>query len=141
MAIVDWTFYSTVYMGTEATQAGFAPLEAKAADVVGAMTRWKATAETIANLPPQISTLVKKAVCAQIDFFAINGFDSVAGGSDRGFTVGKVSIAGKSGSNLKSVGAMAESISPLALMYLEQTGLMCPAVPTSRSEPLTGWWF
>ena len=141
MAIVDWTFYSTVYMGTEATQTDFAKLEARAADVVGAMTRWKATAETVANFSPQIATLIKKAVCAQVDYFAVNGFDSVTGGSDRGFTVGKVSIAGKSGSNLRAVGAMAESISPMALMYLEQTGLMYPAVPTSRSEPLTGWWF
>ena len=141
MAIVDAAYYLTVYLGTEAAECDFPALEAKAEDVVCAMTRWQVTAETIANLPAHIQTLVKKAICAQVDHFAVNGFDSVTGGSDRGFTVGKVSIAGKSGSNLRSVGAMAESISPLALMYLEQTGLMYPGVPTSRSEPLTGWWF
>ena len=74
-------------------------------------------------------TLVKKAICAQVDFFAVNGLDSVAGGNDRGFTVGKVSISGKSGSDLVRKGAMAGNISPMVIMYLEQSGLMNPAVP------------
>lgn len=141
MAIVDFTYYHNVYLGQEATQSDFPALEARAEDVIGAMTRWKATAETIANLPTFQQTLVKKAICAQVDFFAVNGLDAVAGGTDRGFTVGKVSISGKSGSNLRTTGAMAENISPLVLMYLEQSGLIDPAVPVAPAEPLTGWWF
>lgn len=129
MAIVDWTYYSTVYMGKEATQAEFASFEVKAEDVVCSMTRWQVTAETIAELPAFTQTLVKKAICAQVDYFAVNGFDSVAGGSDRGFTVGKVTITGTSGSAIVRRGVMAESVAPLALMYLEQTGLLNPAVP------------
>lgn len=141
MAIVDVTYYTDVYMGQEAAEGDFPALEARAEDVIGAMTRWKATADTIANFTPFQQTLVKKAICAQVDFFAVNGLDAVAGGTDRGFTVGKVSISGKSGSNLRATGAMTENISPLALMYLEQTGLMNPAVPVAPAEPLTGWWF
>lgn len=141
MAIVDAGYYITVYMGKEAPECDFAALEAKAEDVVCAMTRWKVTAETIASLPPMQRVLVKKAICAQVDFFAVNGLDSVAGGNDRGFTVGKVSVSGKSGSDIVHKGVMADSVSPMAILYLEQSGLMNPAVPVSPAEPLTGWWF
>lgn len=131
MAIVDAAYYFTVYMGQEAAECDFPALEARAEDVVGAMTRWQVTADTFADLPPFVRTLVKKAICAQVDFFAVNGLDSVAGDSGRGFTVGKVSVSGKSGGDIVRKGAMAGSVSPMALLYLEQSGLMNPAVPVA----------
>lgn len=124
-AIVDYEYYSTVYMGSEADDASFPALCARAEDVIGAMVRWQ---DPAAFTPFQLA-LYKKAVCAQVDFFAVNGLDSVAGGTDKGFTVGKVSISGKSGSDLARKGSMADSLSNLVLMYLEQSGLMNPAVP------------
>ena len=123
--IVDFTFYWNVYQGKEADETSFPALCARAEDVVGAMVRWD---DPAAFTPFQL-TLYKKAVCAQVDFFAVNGLDSVAGGTDRGFTVGKVSISGKSGSDLARKGSMADSLSNLVLMYLEQSGLLNPAVP------------
>ena len=130
-AIVDYTFYSTVYMGTEADAASFPALCARACDVVGAFTRWIDPA----TLTEPTLTLYKKAVCAQVDYFAVNGFESVSGGGDRGFTVGKVSVSGKSGSDLKATGAMHDHMSPLVVMYLEQTGLLNPAVPVVGGCP------
>jgi hypothetical protein len=128
MAIVDWTYYTEVYMGTEATETEFPAIEARAEDVVGAMTRWTVTADTIASLPAFTRTLVKKAICAQIDFLAVNGLDSVSTTSGVGFTVGKVSVNNKSGEELVHKGTFANSIAPLAQVYLEQTGLMNPQV-------------
>lgn len=138
--IVDFEYYYNVYMGTEADQASFPALCAHAQDVIGAMTRWQATEETVNALHPMQKTLVKKAICAQVDYFALNGVDSVAGSADRGFTVGKVSVSGKSGSDLVRRGAMAEHISPMAIMYLEQSGLMNPQVATGPDMPLIGGW-
>ena len=141
MAIVDWTYYSTVYLGKEVTADEFPAVNARAEDVIGMMTRWAATADTIASLPPFQRTLVKKAVCAQIDFFGVNGLDIVAGSTGGpGFTVGKVSINGKSGSDLVRSGAMAEFIAPMALAYLEQSGLMNPQVQTAPDMPLIAGW-
>ena len=128
--MVDFSYYSTVYMGQEAEEASFPALCAKASDVIGAMIRW-ADPETFTLFQ---MTLYKKAICAQVDFFAVNGLDSVAGGTDRGFTVGKVSISGKSGSELTKKGVMAENLSPLVQMYLEQSGLMNQAVPVIGGE-------
>lgn len=130
-AIVDYTFYSSVYMGTEAEEASFPALCSRACDVVGALTRWIDPA----TLTEPALTLYKKAVCAEVDYFALNGFESVSGGSDRGFTVGKVTVSGKSGSDLKATGAMRGHLAPLVIMYLEQTGLLNPAVPVVGGCP------
>lgn len=132
MGVVDWSFYSTVYGGTDANQTSFPALCARASDVIGAVTHWVDDA-TILQLPLLHQTLYKKAVCAQIDFLAINGIDSLNETETSGFTVGKVTVHGKSSNS--SNGKLYESISPLAIAYLEQTGLMNPQVPT-----LEGWW-
>jgi hypothetical protein len=140
-AIVDYEYYSTVYMGTEADEASFPALCARASDVVGSIARWQVTADNIGTYPELVQTLYKKAICAQVDFFAVNGLDSVAGGTDRGFTVGKVSLSGKSGSELARKGSMADYLSPQVMMYLEQTGLIGPQVATAPDMPFLGvYW-
>lgn len=131
MGGVDFTFYSSVYGGTDATQQTFPALCARASDVIGAVTHW-VDEETIEKLPYLMQNLYKKAICAQIDFLSINGMDSLNETATGGFTVGKVTVHGKSNA---SGGKMQESISPLAISYLEQTGLMNPQVPT-----VEGWW-
>ncbi len=137
-AIVGYSFYSTVYMGTEADETSFPALCARAEDVVGAMTRWAVTVNSIGQFPEPIQTLYRKAICAQADFFAVNGLDSVvlAAGTDNGFTVGKVSVHGRSGAAASAGGSMAGNVAPLAMMYLEQTGLLNPAVPVVEGR----WW-
>ena len=134
-ALVDYEFYATVYMGSEADAASFPALCARASDIVGAMTRWT----DVSHLPEWIQTLVKKAVCAPVDYFAVNGLDSIAGGDDQGFTVGKVSVSGSTDTGMK--GAMASHIAPMVTTYLEQTGLLNPQVETAPDMPLIGRWF
>lgn len=134
-AVVDWDFYANVYMGQEADTASFPALRARASDVVGALTRWIDPDTLTGN----VLTLYKKAVCAQVDYYAVNGLDSTAGGSDKGFTVGKVSI--QSATRQEASGAMSAHISPLVTMYLEQTGLISPQVQTLREPYAVGWWF
>ena len=132
MGVVDFAFYKDVYGGTDADQASFPALCARASDVIGAVTHWVDDA-TILTLPVLHQTLYKKAVCAQIDFLSINGMDSLNETETGGFTVGKVTVHGKASSG--NSGKLSESISPLAIGYLEQTGLMNPQVPT-----IERWW-
>ena len=133
MGVVDFTFYSTVYGGTDADSQTFPALCARASDVIGAVTHWKVDETTISNLHIMVQQLYKKAVSAQVDFLSINGIDSLNETETAGWTVGKVTIHGKTSNT--AGGKMQESISPVAIMYLEQTGLMNPQVPT-----LEGWW-
>lgn len=128
MGVVNYGFYSTVYMGTDADEASFPALCARASDIIGAVTHW-ADENTLAKLPALHQTLYKKAVCAQVDFLAINGADSVNEAPASGFTVGKVTVNGKTSAT--SGGRLADSISPMAVFYLEQTGLMNPQIQTA----------
>lgn len=132
MGVVDYSFYSTVYKGNDANQTSFPALCARADDVIGAVTHWMSD-EKLLKLPPFLLLQYKKAVCAQIDFFAINGTDSINETAAAGFTVGKVTVHGKAAN--ASGGRMSDNISPMAVAYLEQTGLMNPQVPTFE-----GWW-
>ena len=132
MGIVDFTFYSDVYKGNEADSTSFPALCARASDVIGAVTHWVDDA-TILKLPVLHQTLYKKAICAQIDFLSLNGMDSLNETASGGFTVGKVTVQAKASTN--GGGKLSESISPLAIGYLEQTGLMNPNVPCIES-----WW-
>ena len=130
-AIVDFAYYQGTYMGTETDNASFPALYAHASRVVGAMTRWQVTEENFSTFPAFVQTLYKLALCSQVDFLAINGVDVISSGSSAGgFTVGKVRVDGKAAA---SGGAMSANVSPAAVAYLEQTGLLYPGVPVSEA--------
>lgn len=128
-AIVDYSYYEYTYKGTEADGASFPALNAHAARIIGSMTRWEVDETNIGELPSFIQTLYKLAICAQIDFLAINGIESITSGNGEGFTVGKVRVDGKGSSK---GGAMSASISPSAVAYLEQTGLLYRGVGVAQ---------
>ena len=124
-AIVDFNYYSTVYMGSEADATSFPALYAHASRVVGMLTRWQVDEDNFGELPSIVQTLYKLAICSQVDALSINGIESLNGEESVGFSVGKVRVDGK-----KSIGgALSASVSPACIAYLEQTGLMNPAVP------------
>ena len=126
-AIVDFSYYYNVYMGTEADQASFPALYAHASRIIGAMTRWQVNEDNFSSFPPIVQNMYRLALCSQVDELAINGVESINGGSNGGFTVGKVTV--HEGSKASAGGAMSANISPAAMMYLEQSGLLNPAVP------------
>ena len=126
-AIVDFTFYSQTYMGTEADAASFPALYAHASRVIGSMARWQVTEENFGTFPAFVQTLYKLALCSQVDFLAINGVESLSTSAGVGFSVGKVRVDGSS--KASTGGALSASVSPAAVAYLEQTGLLNPAVP------------
>ena len=133
-AIVDYTFYTETYKGNEADETSFPALNAHASRVIANMARWQVDETTIDSFPSIVQTLYRLAICSQIDFLAINGVDSLTDGEGSvGFTVGKVRVDGRS--KTSAGGAMSASVSPAAISYLEQTGLMNPAVPVAGCYP------
>ena len=131
-AIVDFAYYRDTYMGTEADSTSFPALYAHASRIIGALTRWQVTEEAFPEFPSIVKTQVQLAICSQIDFLAINGVDDMnSGAGGGGFTVGKVTVHGNNSSSGKS-GAMSAYISPAAILYSEQTGLMYPGVGVAQ---------
>ena len=128
-AIVDFTYYRDVYKGNEADQTSFPALNAHASRIIGAMTRWQVNEGNFSSFPPIVQTMYKLAICSEVDNLSINGIESINGGSNGGFTVGKVTV--HEGSKASAGGAMSANISPAAMLYLEQSGLLYPAVPVA----------
>ena len=126
-AIVDFTYYTGTYKGTEADSTSFPALYAHASRVIGSMTRWQVTEDNFGTFPEFVQTLYKLALCAQVDSIAINGVESLNTSAGVGFSVGKVRVDGSS--KASTGGALSASVSPAAVAYLEQTGLLNPAVP------------
>ena len=126
-AIVDYAYYTSVYKGSEADEASFPALNAHASRVIAMMTRWQVNEDNFAELPSLTQTQYRLAICSQIDYLAINGIDSMNSGGEVGFSVGKVRVEGTAKSS--TGGAMSANISPAAISYLEQSGLMNPCVP------------
>ena len=131
-AIVDFSYYLNVYKGTETDEVSFPALNAHASRIIGAMTRWRVTEDNFDHFPSHVQNLYRLAICSQIDFLSINGIESVNSGGNSGFTVGKVTV--HEGSKASAGGAMSANVSPMAMLYLEQSGLLYPAVPVA------GWW-
>ena len=129
MAVVDYEYYTCTYIGDPAvTETDFPRLEARAEDAVNALIRFRA-------VPAQWEKQYKKAICAQVEYYAIYGIEVASAGlMENSFTVGKVSVTG-GGASARSGGA--SMVSPQAVAYLEQTGLLNPAVPVAGSR---GWW-
>ena len=125
-AIVDFTYYAETYKGMEADAASFPALYAHASRVIGSMSRWKVTEDNFNTYPSFIQNLYKLALCSQVDFLALNGVESLSAGGGVGFSVGKVKV--DASSKASAGGVLSASVSPAAIAYLEQTGLLNPAV-------------
>lgn len=121
MAAVTYEYYTGTYIGDPAvTETDFPRMESRAEDLINQLIRYQ-------TVPAMWQTAYQNAICAQIDYYAIYGIDLAAGGiSSAGFTVGKVSVSGPSnGSGMTGAASM---VAPAARAYLEQTGLLNPAV-------------
>lgn len=134
MGLVTYEYYTTEYLGEPIPADDFPRFDARAEDLVlGLINK---TTDEAGGLP--VLPLVKKAICAQIEYFneygiGVSVFGKEAGG---GFTVGKVSV--NNGSS--TVGAGAKSmIAPAVYTYLEKTGLLNAQVPTGCEPWMWGW--
>ncbi|EZP77623.1 protein gp8 [Parageobacillus genomosp. 1] len=117
MAYIDYQFYIDVYKGVPISDADtFLRFAERASDVIDQLTNYQIG--DITKYPEWLQTLIKKAVAAQVEYFAYTD-DSVLHGvndlqnvklGDFSYTVG-----GNPG---------AAPISPAVLSYLRQTGLL-----------------
>ena len=139
MAIVDYCYYSKKFYGETIASNEFPRYEARAQDAILLLTKGRVTEEKLSSFPAQIQELVKKSICAQCEYFSIYGLDIANTGiTAGGFTVGKVSVSGGGSSGSERLGAKGV-ISPLAISYLEQTGLLDPSVGVVDSVFIMPW--
>lgn len=125
--------YAEMYGMPSVDPGAFPFLAQTASDIIDAATfyRVKNYPQGLAGFDPMTQELVKKACAAEILYLIENGgVDSVVGATTRqGFTVGKVRVDGEGRSAQSSREKRGVSaLAPMAVILLEQTGLMYPAV-------------
>lgn len=132
--IVDYSYYSTVYLGEPIAESEFPRAEAKAERAITQITHGRAAYYAV--LPDFQRAAIRDAICAQVEYYALNGTDVSINGENggNGWTVGKVHVNGnQSGKAARS--AAASMICAAAVAALEQTGLMNPQVETVGEPP------
>lgn len=121
MAYVDEEYYKDTFHGESVDSADFPSLCARAGELIEELTLYRLTPLTFLAMPEDTQEIVKKAVCAQIEYLDANGGSDL----DNGFgiqsaTLGKFSYSGSSGVN----GSTEQSrFSPRAERLLWPTGL------------------
>ena len=134
MAIVSYEYYTTEYLGELVSQADFPRYDKRAESVIRNIT--KGATDDFESFTDGTKEAVKNAICAQIEYFGTYGLDvAIAGRTGGSFTVGKVSVT--NGAEVTT--GSASMVCPLAIAYLEQTGLLGPQVATV-DKPFFGWW-
>lgn len=131
--IVDSIYYVNEYMG-ESVPATVFPRYSKRAEE--AILTYCGHPDICKLYPFQIAA-VKSAICAQIEYYSLNGIGvATTGETGSSYTIGKISVSGGSGSgNAKASWSM---ICPAAVASLEQSGLNYPAVPAVGNPMYTG---
>lgn len=133
MSIVSFEYYTSTYLGESVSEADFPRYDLRAEMVIRNIT--KGATDHFDSMTEATQDAVKSAICAQIEYFNIYGLDvALSGRTGGGFTVGKVSVT--NGSEVKT--GASSTVCPLAIEFLEQTGLLNPAVAT-YDRPF--WWF
>ncbi len=138
MAIVDYSYYSTTYYGETIAESEFSRYEARAQRVINQITHGRAA--HFAALPAFQQQAIKDAICAQIEYYVLNGIDvSVSGETSSGWTVGKVKVDGSSKGAASGGPSM---VCAASIAVLEQTGLLNPQVPTLGDPSILPWgWY
>lgn len=122
---VDETYYSDVFAGATVSPYDFACFANRASDVIDALTDYLIKRIGIDKLAEQSQELIKKATCAQIEYYQLEGFESDATGSSR--SSGNASIGSFSYGSARTAtdtNRQRNRVAPSCLMYLEGTGLL-----------------
>lgn len=139
MALVTLEYYSDTFLGEPVAADEFPRYELRAEELILSLIRMNET--KAAALTGDTLTAVKKAICAQIEYFQEYGVGVAVYGKEAGggFTVGKVSV--NNGSSTAAASGARSIIAPAVYIYLEQTGLLNPAVPVvGMPSQSWGWW-
>ena len=132
--IVTEDYYNNEYIGEAVDTAAFPRFNKRAEDLVKHITHGRI--KDYETFTADLQEAVQNAICAQIEFYALNGIEvSIIGDSTQGFTVGKVNIQKGNGKALTAAQSM---IAPMCFSYLECTGLLNPQVQTLDKPYMCG---
>ncbi|KGL45404.1 hypothetical protein EP56_07555 [Listeriaceae bacterium FSL A5-0209] len=131
MPYVEQAFYDNDYFGETVDAKLFDKLEARARDKIDQMTFYKVQRNGLESYSQFIQTQVKKAVCAQIEYFIeLGGTTAVAVNNPDTVSIGRTSVKSNEFAST-AIGTDQNVYSPDARKYLAPTGLLYAGVGVS----------
>lgn len=115
--LVTYDYFTDDYIGLGVTSEEFPRVEKRSEEAIDNLTR--GALNGFASMPSDVQELVKKAICAQCEYYGAYSTEVGFKAEDEGFTVGKVTVQGSS-----SEGDSKMFYSPRAIGFLERAGLL-----------------
>ena len=123
MPYVDYTFYRDTFQGRAADEAAFLECEIRACETIDNKTMYQVAQRGLSYYSAFAQDLIKKAVCAQIDYIVANGgvdsIDEQTGGS---VSLGKFSYNTPNAS--QSTQTLSNTLCSSSINFLAPTGLL-----------------
>ncbi|MGM0215064.1 hypothetical protein [Enterococcus sp. AZ109] len=120
---VDEDYYKTEYEGAVVGDTDFPRFAKRASELIDALTDYQIPKIGLDKFSDQVQELIKKACCAQIEYYQVEGIEvNVTGlpASAQSETIGDYSYSSSNGYSSRQAGRVA----PSCLAFLEGTGLL-----------------
>lgn len=121
---VDEKYYEEFFEGTPVENDKFSRFSKRATEIVDALTEYQILKIGLDKFSEDVQELIKKACCAQIEYYQVEGIDVDVTGTPKSslsYSIGDYSRSATSGG---STSRQAGRVAPSCLMFLEGTGLL-----------------
>lgn len=122
MLYVTEDYYNDVFHGEPVGQAEFPSLCERAEEIVEEITMYRLTPGDVLVMPESLQQLVKKAICAQIEYLDANGGPDL----DNGYELQSARLGNfkYTSGREKDIGSRQPVYAPRAMRILAATGLL-----------------
>ncbi|MGH1648938.1 hypothetical protein ABE945_14290 [Enterococcus gilvus] len=120
---VDEKYYDDEFEGTPVDENKFSRFSKRSSELIDALTEYHIPEIGIDKFSDQVQELIKKACCAQIEYYQVEGIEADLTGAPKSslsYSIGDYSRSASGGSASRQAGRVA----PSCLMFLEGTGLL-----------------
>lgn len=118
-------YYNDEFEGTPVDADKFSRFSKRASELIDALTEYQIPKIGMDKFSEQVKELIKKACCAQIEYYQVEGVNVDVTGmpkSAMSYSIGDFSRSASGGG--ASTSRQAARVAPSCLMYLEGTGLL-----------------
>lgn len=120
---VDENYYEKEFEGTPVDASKFSRFSKRSSELIDALTDYQIVKIGLDKFSEGVQELIKKACCAQIEYYQIEGIKVDVTGTPKSslsYSIGDYSHSASGGSSNRQAGRVA----PSCLMFLEGTGLL-----------------
>lgn len=120
---VDNKYYENEYEGSAVEKEKFLRFSKRASEMIDALTEYQITKIGLDKFSEHVQELIRKACCAQIEYYQIEGINVDITGTPKsavGYSIGDYSYTASGGTTNRH----SSRVAPSCLTYLEGTGLL-----------------